>query len=268
MFVPTVAGAGPATVPSAPRITSVTAGVESVTVAFARPASNGGARILQYKATCVSSDGGVGHFDNEPGPPVRVVHLSGAKTYTCTVAARNQAGLGPASAPSQPVVTVAAPPVAVPGPPVITSATAVGGTGKNKINLVFDPPVDNGNAKILDYRSTCTSNNGGATRIHNGLRSPILADHLSANRRYTCTIVARNRAGFGAPSAKSRALVVFPHPKFTFPSGPVMNGVLAGSHRVQVFFGHPKTDGGQPILRYRAVCKSSDGGVSRSSTQR
>ena len=61
-------------------------------VPLAAPESNGGAKISSYRATCVSSDGGAPHADNEPKSTVRVVGLTALKTYTCTVAARNASG--------------------------------------------------------------------------------------------------------------------------------------------------------------------------------
>jgi hypothetical protein len=86
--------------PDAPTITSVTAGIRSVKVTFDKPASNGGSRILTYHVVCTSSDGGAkrGHYGLRS--PIKVTGLSGGKTYTCTVSARNKAGAGPASAPS------------------------------------------------------------------------------------------------------------------------------------------------------------------------
>ena len=93
-----------ASVPGAPTITSVTAGVRSVKVAFNPPADNGGAPITNYLAACTSSNGGAKGAHAGPKSPIVVAGLNAGKTYTCTVRARNKVGLGPASAPSSPVV--------------------------------------------------------------------------------------------------------------------------------------------------------------------
>jgi len=90
--------------PRAPTITAVEAGNHSVTVTFTKPADDGGARIATYQARCTSTNGGITHTHNAPTSPIRVVGLTAAKTYTCTIAASNRAGLGPASAASQPVI--------------------------------------------------------------------------------------------------------------------------------------------------------------------
>ena len=95
-----------ATPPGAPTITSVTAGKRSVIVVFTAPPSNGGAKITHYRAKCVSSDGGKTGTGAEHKLRVRVRGLTGGKTYTCTVVARNRAGAGPASAASDSVVTL------------------------------------------------------------------------------------------------------------------------------------------------------------------
>jgi hypothetical protein len=95
------------TVPGAPTITTAVAGKRNVTVGFSVPAVDGGAAILGYKATCTSSDGGATRSRARRHSQIRVLALTAGKTYTCTVAARNRKGFGPASAPSAPVVTLA-----------------------------------------------------------------------------------------------------------------------------------------------------------------
>ena len=89
------------TVPGAPTITSVTPGFHRVKVAFDAPASNGGAKIVNYRVVCTSSDGGRKAANSGPKSPIKVSGLTTGKTYTCTVAAKNKAGRGPASAPSE-----------------------------------------------------------------------------------------------------------------------------------------------------------------------
>ena len=95
-----------ATPPGAPTITSVAAGKRSVIVKFIAPASDGGAQITHYRAKCVSTDGGKSGTGASHKLHVRARGLTGGKTYTCTVVARNRAGVGPASAPSDSVVTL------------------------------------------------------------------------------------------------------------------------------------------------------------------
>jgi hypothetical protein len=93
-----------ATVPGAPVIGSATAGDEQISVAFSAPASNGGAAISSYTATCgaASASGSVS--------PIVVTGLTNGTPYTCTVTATNSVGTGPASAASN-TVTPSVPPV-------------------------------------------------------------------------------------------------------------------------------------------------------------
>jgi len=109
MLVAGPAGAAKKTAnpPGAPTITSVTAAKHSIVIAFTAPADNGGAKITRYRAKCVSSDGGKAGGGNSRHLQIRARGVVGGKTYTCTVVARNQAGAGPASAPSSPVVVLA-----------------------------------------------------------------------------------------------------------------------------------------------------------------
>ena len=103
LAAPAGAAAHKATKPGAPTITSVKVGVHSGTVSFTKPASNGGSRIVSYRVVCKSSNGGARRATSGLRSPIKVSGLN-AKTYTCTVAARNKAGTGPASAPSDPFV--------------------------------------------------------------------------------------------------------------------------------------------------------------------
>ncbi len=100
---PIGAAAKKATKPGAPAISSVKVGVHDATVSFTKPTSNGGSRIVSYRVVCKSSNGGARRATSGLKSPIKVSGLN-VKTYTCTVAARNKVGTGPASAPSAPFV--------------------------------------------------------------------------------------------------------------------------------------------------------------------
>jgi len=101
---PTANGVSLPLIPGAPTITATTAGMSSVTVAFASPANDGGVRILNYRVTCTSTNGGVTNSHQAFASPISVGGLSASKTYTCTVAAINQVASGPTSTPSPPII--------------------------------------------------------------------------------------------------------------------------------------------------------------------
>ncbi|MGO9876643.1 MAG: fibronectin type III domain-containing protein [Acidimicrobiia bacterium] len=243
------AGAANVSLPGAPKITSVTAGTRSVTVTFINPANDGGTRILTYEATCTSIDGGVTDSDSAPTSPVRVGGLTNNKTYTCSIAARNDVGLGTASVSSAAVV--ARPTVAA--APTITSVTA----GDHSVTVVFRSPADDGGAPIRIFQVECTSKAGRDSGRRDAATSPISVTDLAGNRTYTCTVAASNRIGLGAASAPSRPTVARPIP----PEAPTITSVAPGNHSVTVTFTNPAKDGGARIATYQARCTSKNGGI-------
>ena len=88
------------TAPGAPTGVTVTPGNGTISVAFTAPASNGGAAITTYNASCTSSDGGAAGTGSGAASPITVSGVTNGKTYTCTVTATNSAGTGAASAAS------------------------------------------------------------------------------------------------------------------------------------------------------------------------
>ena len=76
-----------------------------------------------------------------------------------------------------------------------------------RIVVTFKKPASDGGERIVSYRVTCTSSNGGVKFAENGTKSPITVANLSASKTYTCTVAAKNRFGFGTPSAPSNAVV-------------------------------------------------------------
>ena len=250
-----------ATAPGAPAITSVTPDELEISVAFTKPASDGGSPIFDYSATCTSSDGGVTGSRHGHWSPIRVHDLTMAKTYTCTVTARNHVGSGPPSAASTAAVVLPLVPPTPPGAPAITSATP----GELSATVVFTAPANTGGARIRDYVATCTSSDGGVTGVsHHGRGLSIRVRHLTAGKTYTCTVTAKNLAGTGPPSAPSGSVVPTAPVPPTAPGAPTVTSVTAGPESVNVAFSKPASDGGSRIFLYLAACTSSDGGAAGS----
>ncbi len=84
------------TVPGAPGGLTVTAGNGAATLAFTAPASNGGASISGYTASCTAA--GVTRTATGSSSPLTVTALTNGTTYACSVAASNSAGTGASSA--------------------------------------------------------------------------------------------------------------------------------------------------------------------------
>jgi hypothetical protein len=83
--------------PGTPTVVKVASG--SLKVTFAKPMNNGAA-ITSFRATCVSSNGGVTKTKTGTFSPITVTTLTPNKSYTCRVNATNSRGTGPSSPPS------------------------------------------------------------------------------------------------------------------------------------------------------------------------
>ncbi len=82
--------------PSAPTLTSATAGYFDATLSFTAPASTGGSPITGYTATC-SASGQPTRSATGSGSPIIVTRLASGVSYSCTVTAANSVGTSAAS---------------------------------------------------------------------------------------------------------------------------------------------------------------------------
>ena len=146
----------------------------------------------------------------------------------------------------------------VPGAPTIGVASA----GNGQVSIAFTPPASNGGSAILDYTATCGAQSA------TGAGSPLVVTALANGTAVTCTVVARNVAGTGPPSAASNSATPLAAPVTTF-TGPTATGsgtataTLAGGGATctfapqgngplqSAFFipvaGHPKSPAGGPV---------------------
>ncbi len=99
----------PATIPGAPTITSTIPGDGQASVIFSPPASNGGAAITSYAASC----GGPVVIGS--GSPITVTALANGVLVSCIVTATNAVGIGATSASADVTPSAASPltPIAV-----------------------------------------------------------------------------------------------------------------------------------------------------------
>jgi hypothetical protein len=192
-------------VPGPPTVTSATAvGLRSITVAFKAPTDTGRAPIKNYRASCKSSNGGKSNTRLLAHSPISVNSLTADKTYTCTVAAANNVGLGRSSAPSAEAVAFPT----VPGKATITAVKAV---GLGSVAISVKNPANTGGAPITSYRAVCTSSNGGTSRARVASGTPVKVSGLTAGKTYTCTVAAANSVRRGPPSAPSKPVIPRAH---------------------------------------------------------
>ena len=250
-------GMAAASTPGAPTITSVVPGTydNSLVVRFKAPADNGGATVHQYLAHCTPVAGGKGGERAGQTSPISVFGLSGGKQYTCRVRAKNSAGYGPYSTPSNVVVPKSPPAPVIPDPPTTISATPAVAAIEVRFNLARSP-----GQRVTGYRALCTSTDG---MHHNQQRHggpPILVDNLLEAKAYTCKVQARNPSGWSAYSKSSNVAVT----KTYRPGAPKITSVTAGVRSLGVRYQRPANGGGSKISSFHATCTSSNGGVSGS----
>jgi hypothetical protein len=183
--------------PGPPTAVLATPGPASVVVTFGPPDADGGSPVRGYDVTCTAGPWGVDGSAGGPGSPITVSGLTAGATYTCAVTASNGAGSSPPAFAGP--VTVPLDPPTVPVPPTGVVALALG----HSAVVSFTPSAADGGSPITGYAATCSSSDGGSRHTGRGSASPLVVDHLSPHRHYTCRVVAINGVGESALSAPS-----------------------------------------------------------------
>jgi titin len=247
------------TLPGAPTVdTALTVAIDAdrnAEVVFAPPSSDGGAPVIEYVATCTSSNGGLTRTASAPSAPIKVSGLSPARTYTCRVAAVNAIGTGPLSAPTRAFTT---PTVA--GRPTGVTATP---SGSRQVSVAYTAPAYTGSTAITGYTLRCSSTDGGVAPANVvGSANPLVMNLLTAGKTYTCTVTAQNGSSAGATSVPTAPFVA-----------PGLPGVprdvqvtITGSSAASVTFLPPADNVTYPATGYSVTCTSSNGGTAKTVT--
>ncbi len=245
----------PAAVPGAPGTPTVTRGVGQIVVRFTAPPKNG-ASITHFTATCTSSHVGVTGTHAGPSSPITVTGLTNGRTYTCYVTATNAVGTGPRSPVSASTI-----PGTAPAPPTILSVIpgrAPGPTGP--LGVSFKPGNNNGTA-VSSYHATCVPvAPGGTAHVATSTGTPIMVPGLTTGKAYTCYVIAISASGTSGRSGTMTATV-------GTPGVPKITSTTAHGRGATMSFIVPSNNGNL-ILRYHALCKSTNGGVTASQFQR
>jgi len=186
-----ISGPGCVAALTAPTNLSVAPGEMSATVSWAPVISNPPGCIQGYVVT--PSGSGTPLEVLGPFTTTVIYGLTDGASVTFTVAAANGGGIGPASAPTSPII------IGAPAAPSVLSALKV---ARNAVNVAFAAPASNGFA-INGYAVRCRSSNGGAPRTTLGRTSPIRVKRLTPGKTYTCAVVAANGLGASPASALS-----------------------------------------------------------------
>jgi fibronectin type III domain protein/IPT/TIG domain-containing protein/List-Bact-rpt repeat protein len=226
--------------PGPPTNVTAVAGNGSVTVSWTPPADNGGSPITGYVVT--SPVAGVSVSAGANATSVVVTGLTNGRGYVFGLNARNAAGFS-STANVGPVT-----PSAPPDPPTGVKAVAANGSA----TISWTAPAQNGGAPIAGYVVSALP--GGATVEAGAAQTTAVVGGLTNGTSYTFTVVARNAAGTGAPSAPSNAVT-----PVTTPGVPTSVTARAGNGSATVAWHAPASDGGTAITGYTVA--ASPGGA-------
>jgi hypothetical protein len=219
----------PKTVPSAPTISSVTAGNQQLLVAFIAPVSTGGAEITKYNYRL---NGGSPVALSNFTSPFTITGLTNGISYTLTMSSVTIAGESALSVASAAVI-----PATVPSAPIIQSIVA----GNQSITVNFT--VDNGGRPLtlLEY-SLNDASNVSVTPTS----SPLVINGLTNGTDYRVQLQVSSQNGTSSMSEYSEYVT----PK-TVPSAPSIDSIEAGNRYIEFAFSPPLDDGSSPITGYK-----------------
>jgi len=224
----------PLSKPSAPLDLRATAGLGSVTLAWAPPAQNGGSPVLNYmvyrgtaageESFLVMLDAMTAHID---------AGLINGTPYYYQVSASNAQGEGPRSSEA-----TATPQSSFDTPSAPQNLNAAGGDGK--VDLTWAPPANQGGAPVSKYRVY----RDGAFLVEPGLVTAYSDTGLTNGQAYSYEVSASNSIGEGARSAAASATPA------TLPGAPQSLSAVPSNHNVSLSWQAPASDGGAPVLGY------------------
>ncbi|MEY2974466.1 MAG: hypothetical protein RIR49_886, partial [Actinomycetota bacterium] len=240
-------------IPTAPTITSVSAGNANATIAFTAPGFTGGVDLTAYTITATPTTGDPITDTSCTSSPCTITGLANGTNYTLTITANNTAGAGPAST-SSPAITPATRATAV------TTLAATPGNGTMRVT--WGAPADFGGGTFTRYElriapngdsmpsaatATVTSSTTGNytfTGLENGV----------AYNVEVVTITTANQASIEGNTATLSSVPV------STPAQPETLTVNEFSPRViRVTWSEPLRDGGAAVTGYTVTITGGDG---------
>ena len=226
----------PATVPGLPRNLTVIVGDGFVGLSWDEPASNGGARIIdyQYRYAAGASVPVDTAWTDVGGSQLQLFDLANGTDYAFEIRAMNRIGGGDAA-------TVTATPGTRPGAPQNLAATS----GDGQVTLAWQAPASDGGNAIVRYEYA-QSLNGTPDWISVGTDLTVTVGNLTNGTRYSFQVRAVNGEGEGMVAIASTTPVA----AATVPGMPQNLLAVTGDSVVLLDWDPPASDGGAPITAY------------------
>ena len=241
-----------AVVPGAPRLTSVGFGDESLTVGFVAPDYVGGADISSYRAVATDGDDNqLVNNDCATSSPCTITGLTNGVEYTVTIAAVNDAGVGPVSNTS-------------PGVTPATKADAVSGLstvpGGGTLAVSWTKPTSFGGGVFASY--VVTVSDGTVTKTEtldstsgeNEDSTTASFSGLTNGTAYEVTVVTNTSVN--DETLASRTASITGIPAVTPSVVRDVSAVLVGNTGAFVSWAVPVSDGGLSVTSYAVTPES------------
>ncbi len=227
------------TAPAAPTNVIAAGGNTQVTVSWTAPTDNGGSAITGYVVTPFIGAAAQAPVNVGVVTSTVVTGLTNGTAYTFRVAAVNDIGTGPQSAPSNSATPQV--PATVPGAPTGVGATA----GAGSAQVSWTAPASNGGSAVTSYVVTPFIGAAPQTPLTVGNITSATVFGLTNGTAYTFSVAAVNLVGRGADSAASPAVT-----PITTPTAPTAVMATAGIGEALVSWTAPGNTGGTAITGY------------------
>jgi invasion protein IalB len=223
----------PVTIPGKPSISAVEPSANSALVRWRAPSTTGGASVTSYRV--LATPGGASCSTTGAEFSCLVTGLENGTTYTFTVTATNNAGVGTASS------TFNGVPSTVPGVPRNVNATPLNAG----LKVTWSAPTYDGGTAVTGYTATVRSTGDTCTVAATVLTCTITG--LVNGQDYIVDVTANNNSG---RSEEVGSNTVTPR---TTPSQPIQVKVTPGAGIIRVSWGAPASNGGSAITSYVAT---------------
>ena len=188
-----------ASAPKPPRSVRIVPGNKQAKVSWVKP-SSGGSPITQYEVAVYHDAVLLGiHVFRSTATTQVIEGLQNSSTYTFKVAAKNAVGWSKLSARSAPAT------IGVPSPPGKPTAVA----GKGRATVSWKAPAANSGLPVNGYQVTPIL--GGQARsphVFSSAATHQVITGLASGKKFSFTVAARNKLGWGAPSVESGTVTI------------------------------------------------------------